>query len=73
MTGNFEVLPESRMLVVCAWCFPRESIYKAHPDLKTLGYSLSHGICQQCFAGMTRGADNKANRRNEHEPSHLEA
>jgi len=42
----------ARMIIVCAWCHPGETLYKHYPHLKDLGYALSHGICKECQAKL---------------------
>jgi hypothetical protein len=32
--------------VVCAWCFPGETLFKAFPQCE--GMAVSHGICPCC-------------------------
>jgi len=33
---------------VCAWCYPGQSIFSAHPDLQNAGVTITHGICKDC-------------------------
>jgi len=39
---------DSQQIVVCAWCLPGKTIYKHYPHLENLGYTISHGICEDC-------------------------
>ena len=43
---------DTRVIHVCAWCHPEQTIYKHYPHLRDLGYKLSHGICEGCKAKL---------------------
>lgn len=48
MNTTAEVDHENRVIRICAWCCPGDSVYQHHPELRHLGYQISHGICIPC-------------------------
>ena len=48
MKDSYELRPDN-VLVVCAWCWPGETVFQSHPELAKTCPILSHGICQKHF------------------------
>jgi len=42
---------------VCAWCYPKDSIFLRFPHWAGLGLEVSHGICPDCKGRLLRGLD----------------
>jgi hypothetical protein len=44
---------DSRIITVCAWCSPGDSIFEEYPQLKGI-VQISHGICADHYHEQIR-------------------
>lgn len=36
----------ANLISVCAWCYPRNSVFDTHPELNTPGMAITHSACK---------------------------